>query len=287
MYSPAATGAPGELVHFTGTLTQSLPWSVTVTQPDGNIVGSGQGEGTDDRLDVGRADDSGREVPLRDRRGADRSSGDRHRHRHDVALDADRARQAGAVHAERRRQGRLDARSLSGARAGDRHGDARRLVRDSDHDALRRVEDHGVVRVSLGRDGDRGRALRDRADGAERDRDRDDRHAGRDRRSHDRRVPGLAAGLLAEQRRPAGHDALQLHARQARPGDAHDPPREARRSARSSRASSSLGSSRSTGTAASGAESASTSSGPTCGSPRRWRRSRAAWRSRPTRPVRS
>jgi len=46
MYSPAATGAPGELVHFTGRLTESLPWSVTVTQPDGNIVGSGQGEGT-------------------------------------------------------------------------------------------------------------------------------------------------------------------------------------------------------------------------------------------------
>ena len=46
MYFPAATGAPGEFVHFTGTLTQSLPWSVTVTQPDGNIVGSGQGEGT-------------------------------------------------------------------------------------------------------------------------------------------------------------------------------------------------------------------------------------------------
>jgi len=45
MYFPAATGAPGGLVHFTGTLTQSLPWSVTVTQPDGNVVGSGSGEG--------------------------------------------------------------------------------------------------------------------------------------------------------------------------------------------------------------------------------------------------
>jgi len=47
MYFPAATGAPGELVHFTGTLTQALPWTVTVTQPDGNIIGQGQGEGTD------------------------------------------------------------------------------------------------------------------------------------------------------------------------------------------------------------------------------------------------
>jgi hypothetical protein len=47
LYFPEATGAPGELVHFTGTLTESLPWSVTVTQPDGNIVASGVGEGTD------------------------------------------------------------------------------------------------------------------------------------------------------------------------------------------------------------------------------------------------
>ena len=60
-----------------------LPWSVTVTQPDGNIVGSGTGRGHDDRLDVGRADDPGRQVPVCDRRWADRSSGDRHRHRHD------------------------------------------------------------------------------------------------------------------------------------------------------------------------------------------------------------
>ena len=46
MYFPQATGAPGEFVHFTGTLTQWLPWSVTVTEPDGNVVGQGQGEGT-------------------------------------------------------------------------------------------------------------------------------------------------------------------------------------------------------------------------------------------------
>ena len=46
MYFPAAIGAPGGLVRFTGTLTESLPWSVIVTQPDGNIVGTGSGEGT-------------------------------------------------------------------------------------------------------------------------------------------------------------------------------------------------------------------------------------------------
>jgi hypothetical protein len=47
LYFPEATGAPGEPVHFTGILTQSLPWSVTVTEPDGNLVGQGQGEGTE------------------------------------------------------------------------------------------------------------------------------------------------------------------------------------------------------------------------------------------------
>ena len=46
LYFPKATGAPGDLVHFTGTLTQALPWSVIVTQPDGNVVASGDGEGT-------------------------------------------------------------------------------------------------------------------------------------------------------------------------------------------------------------------------------------------------
>src|SRR5512133_394012 len=45
LYFPAATGAPGELIRFTGTLTEPLPWSVIVTQPDGNIVASGVGEG--------------------------------------------------------------------------------------------------------------------------------------------------------------------------------------------------------------------------------------------------
>jgi hypothetical protein len=46
LYFPKATGAPGELVRFTGTLTAPMPWSVTVTQPDGNIVASGDGEGS-------------------------------------------------------------------------------------------------------------------------------------------------------------------------------------------------------------------------------------------------
>src|SRR5512133_2938351 len=46
LYFPKATGAPGGMVRFTGTLTQAMPWSVLVTQSDGNIVASGDGEGT-------------------------------------------------------------------------------------------------------------------------------------------------------------------------------------------------------------------------------------------------
>ena len=84
-----------------------------------------------------------------------------------------------------------------------------------------------------------------------------------------RRLPGLAAGLLAERRRPAATRRASASRSTSPPGRRSRSAAGSGRSARSSRASSSLGSSRSTGTAASGAESASTSSGPTCGSPRR------------------
>ncbi|MEK6275277.1 MAG: N-acetylmuramoyl-L-alanine amidase [Actinomycetota bacterium] len=47
LYSPVVVGAPGQLVHFTATLTEPLPWSVIVTEPDGNIVATGQGSGTE------------------------------------------------------------------------------------------------------------------------------------------------------------------------------------------------------------------------------------------------
>jgi len=46
LYFPAATGAPGGLVRFTGRLSEPLPWSVLVTEQDGNIVATGQGSGT-------------------------------------------------------------------------------------------------------------------------------------------------------------------------------------------------------------------------------------------------
>jgi hypothetical protein len=46
LYFPSVTGAPGGLVRFTGTLTEPLPWSVIVSQPDGNIVAAGAGNGT-------------------------------------------------------------------------------------------------------------------------------------------------------------------------------------------------------------------------------------------------
>ncbi len=46
LYFPTVTGAPGEPVHFTATLTEPLPWSVIVSEPDGNIIATGQGTGT-------------------------------------------------------------------------------------------------------------------------------------------------------------------------------------------------------------------------------------------------
>ena len=46
LYSPVVTGQPGGLVHFTATLTEALPWTVVVTEPDGNVVATGSGSGT-------------------------------------------------------------------------------------------------------------------------------------------------------------------------------------------------------------------------------------------------
>jgi len=47
IYFPVVTGAPGQFVHFTATLTDPIPWSVIVSEPDGNVVATGQGFGPD------------------------------------------------------------------------------------------------------------------------------------------------------------------------------------------------------------------------------------------------
>jgi hypothetical protein len=47
LFFPAVSGAPGELVHFTGSLSEPLPWSVIVSEPGGNVIASGQGSGTE------------------------------------------------------------------------------------------------------------------------------------------------------------------------------------------------------------------------------------------------
>jgi hypothetical protein len=47
LYFPSVVGAPGQLVRFTATLTEPLPWSVIVSEPDGNIIATGQGSGED------------------------------------------------------------------------------------------------------------------------------------------------------------------------------------------------------------------------------------------------
>ena len=46
LYFPTVTGAPGGPIRFTARLSEPLDWSVLVSQPDGNLVASGQGSGT-------------------------------------------------------------------------------------------------------------------------------------------------------------------------------------------------------------------------------------------------
>jgi hypothetical protein len=46
LYTPKAVGGPGGFVRFTAELTEPLPWSVIVSDPNGSPVATGQGEGT-------------------------------------------------------------------------------------------------------------------------------------------------------------------------------------------------------------------------------------------------
>jgi N-acetylmuramoyl-L-alanine amidase-like protein len=47
LYAPSATGGVGGLVRFQARLSEALPWTVTVTAPDGTVLGSGSGTSTD------------------------------------------------------------------------------------------------------------------------------------------------------------------------------------------------------------------------------------------------
>jgi len=47
LYSAVVTGAPGGFVDITARLSEPLPWSVIVSEPDGNVVATGQGSGTE------------------------------------------------------------------------------------------------------------------------------------------------------------------------------------------------------------------------------------------------
>ena len=46
LYSPVVSGAVGGPVRFTGRLSEPLPWTVTVTDATGKVVGAGSGAGT-------------------------------------------------------------------------------------------------------------------------------------------------------------------------------------------------------------------------------------------------
>jgi hypothetical protein len=47
LYAPVVQGNPGGLVTFRGTLSEPLPWTITVTDPKGIVVGTASGQGTD------------------------------------------------------------------------------------------------------------------------------------------------------------------------------------------------------------------------------------------------
>src|SRR5712691_11878739 len=47
LYAPTVQGAPGGVVTFGARLSTALPWTVTVTDPSGNVVSTGSGNGTD------------------------------------------------------------------------------------------------------------------------------------------------------------------------------------------------------------------------------------------------
>jgi hypothetical protein len=49
LYSPTVTGQPGGPIEFRARLTTALPWAITVTDPNGQQVGSAFGTGTDVR----------------------------------------------------------------------------------------------------------------------------------------------------------------------------------------------------------------------------------------------
>ena len=260
LYFPKATGAPGEMVRFTGTLTQAMPWSVVVTQPDGNIVASGDGEGTtvdwtwDARtvpagkylyaIDAGPSVRPATGIVL----GSNQTSaltalakpalitpnGDG---RNDATLVRYRLREAATVTATL-----VDANGVPLTTL------------------LMEAKNAGQLQLRMGRRGDRGRPVRDRAHGQERARGRDDGHAGGHRRPHPRRLQGLAAGLLAERRRQARPDALQVHALQPGAGDPDRSPREEDRGPGVLGRAPARAAVRSSGTAASPAGSESTSS---------------------------
>src|SRR4029077_13385720 len=46
LYSPLVSGAVGGPVRFTARLSEALPWTVTVADATGKVVGAGSGTGT-------------------------------------------------------------------------------------------------------------------------------------------------------------------------------------------------------------------------------------------------
>ena len=67
LYNPVVNGSLGGQVRFTATLTEALPWTVTIRDGDDAVVATGTWDRHGGRLDVGRVLDPIRRLLLRDR----------------------------------------------------------------------------------------------------------------------------------------------------------------------------------------------------------------------------
>ena len=67
LYNPVVNGSLGGQVRFTATLTEALPWTVTIRDGDDAVVATGTWDRHGGRLDVGCLGDPIRRLLLRDR----------------------------------------------------------------------------------------------------------------------------------------------------------------------------------------------------------------------------
>ena len=245
---------------------EPLPWTVTVSQRDANVIAEGSGEGTEidwtwdaRTIPAGSylyAIDAGPTV----RPATGFVAGTTSRSMLTALANRRCSRRTATAAPTSRRPlpPRASPRSSPG-RSSTRSVSSRRRSSSSQ-------KTNGSYAVRWDADGHPRREVRDRALGEKCDRDRDDRDAGDDRRSHD--------SPATRSRRRFSRRTTTAGSTSTRFSFTLDEPAAGRRSPIQPRETKTVGQvfsgqlqpgpSRSTGTAASGAESASTCSGPTC-----------------------